>query len=212
MSNLFNSKLQHFAGNRRWLFSNEPFYLHLSSSIFGKKFILFFSSFRKKASRKIHSRTRHSVARAVALVHVTRFCRALLFRRAKGSLAQHTLGPRVRNCNSGRRNWASSAAAGPICYLSGILSPRSGRNCPSLFRFRVGDVRVHYGGRCNRFAYALAASPGIGSPGGLHAATRFPPFSTALWPPRCLPCPPPAFPTLSRQRSPQPTHFPVRAL
>lgn len=79
--------------------------------------------------------------------------------------------------------------AGPICYLLGILSPSSGRNCPSLFRFRVGDVRVHYGGRCNRFAY-VPASPRIGSPGSLHAGTlaslailRPSPFSLPAIPP-----------------------------
>jgi len=62
-----------------------------------------------------------------------------------------------------QRHWGS--AVGPICYLSGILSPRSGHNCPGLFRFRVGDVQVHYGGRCNRFAYA-PTSPGIRVPRG----------------------------------------------
>lgn len=64
------------------------------------------------------------------------------------------------------------------------------------------------GGRCNRSAYA-PASLRIGIPrGGLHAwcsSLHRPPATRARLPPR-FPC------VLSRQRSPQPTHLPVRAL
>lgn len=126
--------------------------------------------FRSEGSRKMYSRIRRSVERAVARSCGAISCALLrIFNRVKVSLSL-----RRARAHSNREfaivaadaiERAAAAAAGPICYLSGILSPRSGRNCPGLFRFRVGDVRVHYGGRCNRFAYARSIA-GNRVPGG----------------------------------------------
>lgn len=68
---------------------------------------------------------------------------------------------RARNC---RRHWASCGRS-DLLFIRNLVAEKSGHNCPKLFRFRVGDVQVHYGGRCNRFAYA-PASPGIRVPRG----------------------------------------------